>query len=374
LEDEKFMRMALDLAKRGCGFVSPNPMVGAVIVKDGRVIGQGYHERYGELHAERNALAHCTEPPEGATMYVTLEPCCHHGKQPPCVDAILEAKIARVVIGSADPNPLVSGGGVRILKEHGVKVEEDVLREECDAINPIFFHYIRTGRPYVVMKYAMTLDGKIAAYTGESKWITGEEARAHVQTQRHRFRGIMVGVGTVLADDPLLTCRMKGGRNPIRIICDSKLRTPLDSQIVRTAAEVETILATCCVDTARYAAYEKKGCTVLPVKGQKKKDDQEGRVDLNDLMEQLGKRQIDSILLEGGGTLNWSALENGVVNAVQAYVAPKLFGGRDAKSPVEGCGVALPAEAALLSDVTVTKLGADILLEGEVREHVHRNC
>jgi diaminohydroxyphosphoribosylaminopyrimidine deaminase/5-amino-6-(5-phosphoribosylamino)uracil reductase len=368
LEDEKYMRMALELAKKGCGFVSPNPMVGAVIVKDKRVIGQGYHERYGQLHAERNALAHCTESPEGAVMYVTLEPCCHHGKQPPCVDAILESGIARVVIGSADPNPLVSGGGIRILREHGVEVKEDVLREECDAINPIFFHYIRTGRPYVVMKYAMTLDGKIAAYTGASKWITGEEARAHVQTQRHRFRGIMVGVGTVLADDPLLTCRMEGGRNPIRIVCDSKLRTPLTSRIVQTAGEVETILATCCQDAERYADYEKKGCMILPVKAQA------GQVDLADLMEQLGRRQIDSILLEGGGTLNWSALEKGIVNAVQAYIAPKIFGGKDAKSPVEGSGVALPAEAARLSHTTITRLGEDFLLEGEVKDHVYGNC
>jgi diaminohydroxyphosphoribosylaminopyrimidine deaminase/5-amino-6-(5-phosphoribosylamino)uracil reductase len=283
------------------------------------------------------------------------------------VDAILEAKIARVVIGSADPNPLVSGGGIRILREHGVEVEENVLREECDAINPIFFHYIRTGLPYVVMKYAMTLDGKIAAYTGESKWITGEAARAHVQTQRHRFRGIMVGVGTVLADDPLLTCRMEGGRNPVRIICDSKLRTPLSSQIVQTAAEVETIIATCEQDAKKYADYEKQGCTVLAVK------ERDGHVDLPDLMGQLGQRKIDSILLEGGGTLNWSALENGLVNAVQAYIAPKILGGKDAKSPVEGCGVELPSEAALLKNTTITKLGEDFLLEGEVREHVHRN-
>jgi diaminohydroxyphosphoribosylaminopyrimidine deaminase/5-amino-6-(5-phosphoribosylamino)uracil reductase len=332
-----------------------------VIVRNGRIIGQGYHEKYGQLHAERNALADCTEAPEGATMYVTLEPCCHQGKQPPCVDAILEAGIARVVIGSADPNPLVSGKGVRILRAHGVEVTEDVLREECDAINPIFFHYIQTGRPYVVMKYAMTLDGKIAAYTGASKWITEEEARNHVQTQRHRFRGIMVGVGTVLTDDPLLTCRMEGGRNPIRIICDSRLRTPLTSQIVQTAGEVETILATCCTDTARYAEYEKQGCRILPVK------ELAGQIDLEDLMEQLGKQKIDSILLEGGGTLNWSALEKGIVNAVQAYIAPKLFGGKDAKSPVEGRGVALPAEAVQLTNTRITKLGEDFLLEGEIK-------
>ena len=187
MKDEEYMRLAIDLAEKGCGFVSPNPMVGAVIVKDGEIIGKGWHERYGQPHAERNALASCTKSPKGAVMYVTLEPCCHHGKQPPCVDAILEAEIARVVVGSADPNPLVAGNGIRILKEHGVEVTENVLRKECDSINPIFFHYIQTKRPYVVMKYAMTLDGKIAAFTGLSKWITGEAAREHVQTLRHRF-------------------------------------------------------------------------------------------------------------------------------------------------------------------------------------------
>ena len=184
-------------------------------------------------------------------MYVTLEPCCHHGKQPPCVEAILEAGIRRVVVGSADPNPLVAGKGVALLRSHGVEVTENVLREECDALNRIFFHYITTGWPFVSMKYAMTMDGKIAACTGASKWGTGETARSHVQQQRHRFRGIMVGVGTVLADDPLLTCRMENGRDPVRIICDTNLRTPPQAQVVVTADQIPTILATCCTDPKR---------------------------------------------------------------------------------------------------------------------------
>ena len=202
------MRRAIELAKKGEGFTSPNPMVGAVIVKDGCIIGEGYHERYGGLHAERNALASVTESPKGAVIYVTLEPCCHYGKQPPCVDAILEAGIARVVTGSDDPNPLVAGKGFKRLIEHGVEVTTHVEKEACDALNPVFFHYIQTGIPYVAMKYAMTMDGKIAAYTGQSKWITGEEARAFVQKLRHRYTGIMAGAGTVLADDPRLTCRI----------------------------------------------------------------------------------------------------------------------------------------------------------------------
>ena len=209
MTDEYYMRRAIALAQKGEGQVSPNPLVGAVIVKDEEIIGEGYHERYGQLHAERNALAHCTKSPKGATIYVTLEPCCHHGKQPPCTDALLAAGIRRVVIGSKDPNPLVHGKGIRILREHGVEVTEHVLEKECDAENEVFFHYMQTKLPFVILKYAMTLDGKIATYTGASRWVTGEAARAHVHRMRNRYRAIMVGVGTVLADDPMLTCRLK---------------------------------------------------------------------------------------------------------------------------------------------------------------------
>ena len=367
MTDREYMSLALDEAGKGVGWTSPNPMVGAVIVKNGRIIGRGYHQRCGELHAERNALAACIEDPRGAEMYVTLEPCCHTGRQPPCVNAILEAGIRRVIIGSADPNPLVAGKGVRILRENGVQVTENVLREECDRLNEVFLHYIRTKRPFVVMKYAMTLDGKIAAYTGASKWITGEEARAHVQTQRHRYRGIMVGVGTVLADDPLLTCRMEGGRDPVRIICDSHLRTPLDSRIVQTARRVPTILATCDTLPEQQAPYLEAGCTILSVPGP------DGRVDLPRLMELLGRQELDSILLEGGGTLNWAALQSGIVQKVQAYIAPKLFGGSGAKTPVEGQGFASPAEAVQLKNSTITRLGPDILIESEVDTVVHRD-
>lgn len=360
LTDEKYMRLALELAEKGRGWVSPNPVVGAVIVRDdGTVIAEGYHERYGELHAERNALKHCTESPDGATMYVTLEPCCHHGRQPPCTDAILEAGIRRVVVGSGDPNPIVAGKGIRILREHGVEVTEGVLREECNAINEIFFHYIQTNTPYVVMKYAMTLDGKIAAYTGKSQWITGETARAHVQELRGKLYGIMAGVGTVLADDPLLTCRIPGARTPVRIICDTHLRTPLTSKIVNTAAEVPTIIATASEDADLIRSYEEKGCRILQTA-----KTESGTIDLRELMKKLGSEKIDSILLEGGGTLNWSALESGIVNRVMAYVSPKLFGGRDAKTPVEGQGVSAPPLAVHLKNTTVTRLGEDFLIEG----------
>ena len=360
MNDEKYMAMAIELALRGRGWTSPNPMVGAVIVKNGKVIGKGWHEKYGQLHAERNALTDCSESPEGAEIYVTLEPCCHHGKQPPCTDALIEAGIKRVVVGSGDPNPLVAGKGIEILKSHGIEVAEGILRDECKKINKVFFHYIQTGTPYVTMKYAMTLDGKIAAYTGKSKWVTGEEAREHVQLQRHINSGIMVGVGTVLADDPLLTCRIPGGKNPVRIICDSQLRTPLTSQIVKTAGEISTILATCCSDETAHQPYVKAGCRILTV-GQKN-----GRVDLTELMKRLGSEKIDSILLEGGGTLNWSAVESGIVQKIQAYAAPKLFGGSSAKTPVEGRGFPSPAESVKIINSTIIRLGDDFLIEGEV--------
>ena len=367
MKEQEYMRLALEFAKKGCGWTAPNPMVGAVIVKNGRIIGQGWHERYGELHAERNALAACSESPEGATMYVTLEPCCHHGKQPPCVDAILQAGIARVVVGSADANPLVSGKGIQILRKHGVSVTQNVLREQCDKLNEVFFHYIETKRPFVVMKYAMTMDGKIAAYTGASKWVTGEAARMHVQQLRHRYSAIMVGAGTVLADDPMLNCRMPNGRNPIRIICDTRLRTPLTAKVVTSAGQTPTILATCCTELEKRMAYERAGCRVVTV------NEKSGHVDLQHLMEKLGQAQIDSILLEGGGVLNWAAIESGIVQKVCAYITPKLFGGQNAKTPIEGKGVPAPADAFRLKNSIITRLGDDFLIESEVMPNVYRD-
>ena len=367
-QDRQYMKMALELAQKGMGFTAPNPMVGAVIVKNGRIIGQGYHRKYGELHAEREALAACTEEPKGASIYVTLEPCCHYGKQPPCVNAILEAGIRRVIIGSSDPNPLVAGKGIRILKDHGIEVTENILKEECDKLNEAFFYYIQNKKPYVVMKYAMTMDGKIAAYTGESKWVTGEAARIHVQEQRLKYTGIMVGVGTVLADDPMLTCRLENSRNPVRIICDSHLRTPLTSKIVRTAETIPTILASSSKDQQKIKNYEELGCQVLYV------PEKNGHIDLNRLMELLGAAKIDSILLEGGGSLNWSALESGIVQKVQTYIAPKLFGGEEAKTPVEGKGFPDPASAVLLKNSEIIRLGDDFLIESEVKRNVYGNC
>ncbi len=359
MTDIEFMQLAVGLARKGCGWVNPNPMVGAVIVKDNRIIGQGYHQKYGTLHAERNAIASCETSPKGATLYVTLEPCCHYGKTPPCTEAIIESGIRRVVIGSSDPNPLVAGKGVKFLRSQGIEVTEHLLKEECDALNKSFFHYIQTGTPYVVMKYAMTLDGKIATRTGKSRWITGEAARRRVHEDRHRYSAIMAGIGTVLTDDPLLTCRIENGRNPLRIVCDTNLRTPLQARIVKSTNLAGTLLATAVADPQKHRPYLEAGCdvTVLPVK--------DGHIDLNCLMRALGERSIDSILLEGGGTLNWSALQSGIVNKVEAYISPKLFGG-NGKTPVAGLGVDLPDEAFRLSWSAITPVGEDILLESEV--------
>ena len=355
--ERKYMERAIELAKRARGFTSPNPMVGAVIVKDGKVIGEGYHERCGELHAERNALASLTESAEGATIYVTLEPCCHYGKTPPCTEAIIEHKLAKVVIGSRDPNPLVSGKGAAILRKAGIEVVEDFIREECDAINPIFFHYITTKRPYVAMKYAMTMDGKIATRTGASKWITGEAARNHVQTLRHAYKGIMVGIGTVLADNPMLNCRMQGGIDPVRIVCDTHLRIPMDCQIVQTADTIETILATSTNEKEKIDQLIKKGVQILQI------PEKDGCIDLNLLMQTLGEKGIDSILLEGGGRLNDSFLREKLIQKAYVYLAPKIFGGEDAKTPVEGIGVSLPEQSANFKLQQIQQIEEDILLE-----------
>lgn len=366
MAEEQFMKRAIELAKQGAGWTAPNPLVGAVVVKNGRVIGEGYHRKYGELHAERNALAACTEDPAGATLYVTLEPCCHYGKTPPCTEIIIEKKIAKVVIGSRDPNPKVAGKGARILREHGIEVVEDYMREACDALNPVFFHYITTKTPYVVLKFAMTLDGKIATRTGASKWITGEAARNHVHQLRGRYAGILAGIGTVLADDPMLNCRIDGAYQPLRIILDSHLRIPMGSRLVRSAKEYP-LLIVCNESTrereegaSRIQKLEEAGAKVwtLPEKN--------GHPDLNVLMQRLGEEKIDSVLIEGGGTVNEAALKAHIVHHVYAYIAPKIFGGEDAKTPVEGSGIRLPQECANLRLAKITVLLNDMLLEYDV--------
>lgn len=375
---QDYMRIAIEEAKKGEGFTNPNPLVGAVLVKNGKVIGKDYHHKCGEFHAERNAILNCKEDLHGAAIYVTLEPCCHFGKTPPCTQIIIESGITEVYIGSYDPNPKVNGGGIQQLKDAGIKVITEVLKEECDALNPIFFHYIEKKEPYVVLKYAMTADGKIATHTGASKWITGEASRARVQRSRKIYSGIMVGIGTVLADDPMLTCRLENSINPTRIICDSRLRIPITSNIVKTAKEVPTIIACKTWENKKSqetqesreeeaaklrkkrSALEEAGCEIIEL------PESESGIDLKALMGVLGEKGIDSVLLEGGSNLNFSALRAGIVNRVESYIAPKLFGGADAKTPVGGAGVDLPKEAFRLKSPKVTQIEEDILIEWEV--------
>ncbi|MBQ7102948.1 MAG: bifunctional diaminohydroxyphosphoribosylaminopyrimidine deaminase/5-amino-6-(5-phosphoribosylamino)uracil reductase RibD [Anaerotignum sp.] len=362
MSNEIYMRRAVELAKLGIGAVDPNPLVGAVIVKNGRIIGEGYHICCGDLHAERNAFANCTEDPANADLYVTLEPCCHQGRTSPCTDIILEKRIRRVFIGSHDPNPKVCGKGTALLRQNGVEVIEEFLQEECDALNPIFFHYITKKMPYVAIKYAITADGKLATITGASQWITGEKSRQHVHQLRHQYMGILVGIGTVLADDPMLNCRIPDGRNPVRIICDSHLRLPLESRICKTASEIKTIVAYTKASAEKITALAKAGIQLWQM------PEKNGHVFLPALMEKLAEAEISSILAEGGGEIHFSLLEEHLVQKVYVYFAPKIFGGTNAKTPVGGAGISFPNEAFRLKPTSLQYFNEDLLLEFDVLE------
>lgn len=369
--DSKYMKRSLELAERGAGYTNPNPLVGAVMVKEGRIIGEGYHEIYGGPHAEVNAFRHATEDVKGATMYVTLEPCSHHGKTPPCANAIVEKGIKKVIIGLKDPNPLVAGRGIKILTENGIEVVTGVLEEEGRKQNEIFLKYIITGLPFCIMKTAMTLDGKIAAYTGDAKWITGELSRKYVHQLRHRVAGIMVGVGTVLADDPFLTTRLEHGqgRDAARIIIDSNARIPTEAKVLTLQSNAKTIIAvTDKADSGKIRTLTDKGVEIITT------PQKNGRVDLAFLMKELGERKIDSILLEGGSELNYSALEEGIVDKVNAFIAPKIIGGNSAKTPVGGEGKAYISEATPLKDIDFHRFGDDIMIEGYVRKGDNDAC
>lgn len=352
--DKIYMREAIKEAKRGLGFTNPNPLVGAVIVKDGKIISRGYHARYGELHAERNAINNATEDIKGADMYVTLEPCSHYGKQPPCCEAIAEAGIKRVYIGSRDPNPKVCGKGVEYLKKHGIEVFEDVLRDECDKINNIFFHYITTGMPYVIMKIAMTADGKTASKTGHSKWITNSISRENSHLTRKRVSAIMIGINTVLEDNPMLNCRCDNPKHPLRVVCDNNLRIPLDCNLVRTANEIPTLVATVSNDVDKIDKLRKCGVEIVKTNGEK--------VNLTELMTELGNRKIDSVLVEGGSTLHWSMLEENLTDELHLYIAPKIIGGKDAKTAVGGIGLESVNDTFTFTSPEIELLGDDILI------------
>lgn len=360
------MRIALSLAAKGAGGVNPNPLVGAVIVHNDTIIGNGYHEQYGGPHAEINAIRNAAGNIKGATLYVTLEPCSHYGKTPPCADALIAAQISKVFVAMADPNPLVAGKGIEKLKENGIDVVVGLLETEAKELNRVFIKYIETRKPYVVLKAAMSLDGKIATYSGHSKWISCEKSRQYIHTLRNELKGIMVGVNTVITDDPELTTRLENGkgRNPVRIVVDSRGRIPLSAKILQNPNDNPTIIATTALFPERKKAFlEDSGHMVLTL------PDVDGQVDLVSLMNELGNLKIDGILLEGGGTLNESALKSGIVDEVQFIIAPLLLGGHDAISPVEGKGFNTIDQGILLDQLTTKQIGTDILIIGKVNKN-----
>ncbi|MDF2882916.1 MAG: ribD [Clostridiaceae bacterium] len=361
--DVRYMKRALELAEKGAGYTNPNPLVGAVIVKNEKIIGEGYHQVFGSSHAEVNAFKNATEDVKGATMYVTLEPCSHYGKTPPCANAIVEKGIKKVIIGLVDPNPQVSGRGIKILQDNGIEVITGVLEEKGRKLNEIFLKYITTKLPFCTMKTAMTLDGKIAAYTGDSRWVTGELSRKYVHQLRHRMSGIMVGIGTVLADDPMLTTRFDNGegRDPVRIIVDTRARIPLEAKVLNVTSKARTIIAASeKAHSEKLKALEEKGAEVIiaPLKS--------GKVDLSFLMKALGERNIDSVLLEGGSELNYAALQEDIVDKVNAFIAPKIVGGSSSKTPVGGEGKAYMKDAFLLNEIDIHRFGEDIMIEGYI--------
>ncbi len=361
--DRHYMQRALELAQRGLGYVSPNPLVGCVIVRDGEVVGEGYHRRFGGPHAEIEALQAAGARAHGATLYVTLEPCCHQGKTPPCVDAIVQAGIRHVVVAMRDPNPLVNGGGIGHLRAAGIAVTEGVCEAEARRINEVFAYYITTQRPFVILKSAVTLDGKIATRRGASRWITGEPARLEAHRLRHAVDAIMVGIGTVLQDDPQLTTRLpdRCGVNPLRVVVDSRLRLPLTAQVAMVAPDRHTLVATTpAAMAAKRAQLQARGVEIWSLPAY---DD--GRVDLEALLVQLGERGIASVLVEGGATLSARLLCRGLVNKVIFFMAPKLLGG-DGLSVIGPCGIETMDHAIPLHRLHVRQVGDDIMLEAYV--------
>jgi diaminohydroxyphosphoribosylaminopyrimidine deaminase / 5-amino-6-(5-phosphoribosylamino)uracil reductase len=358
-----YMKKAITLAKKGIGFVNPNPLVGALIVKNGQIIGEGYHQAYGGPHAEVNAFLDAKEDVEGADMYVTLEPCAHFGKTPPCALKIIEKKIKRVFIGALDPNPLVNGMGVQMLKDAGIEVVSGIMEQDIIKQNEIFMHYIKDKMPFVAIKYAMTMDGKIATYTKDSKWITNEKSRAFVHELRHRYMAIMVGIQTVIQDDPMLNTRREHmiSRDPIRIIIDKDGMIPIQSKVVQTASIQPTWVV-----LGKHVSSETKHLLkhhhvkVIEM-------DANPHIHLNDLMLYLGNEKVDSILIEGGSGLLGSAIDYQIVHKAYMFMAPKLIGGKDALSPIGGEGISSMKQAHHLKKTTLYQFDDDIMIEGYLK-------
>lgn len=360
-KDIYYMKKAIELAKNGEGFVNPNPLVGCVIVKDDNIIGKGYHEKFGSNHAEINAINSANQSLRDTTLYVNLEPCSHYGKTPPCVDKIIKNNIKRVVISTLDPNPIVCGNGVKKLRDNNIDVTVGILEKEAKQLNEIFFYYIKTKKPLCIVKSAVSLDGKIATKSLESKWISNESSRYLSHKYRNKYQGIMVGINTVLNDNPLLTCRLnqENVSHPVRIIIDTNLKLPLDSKLVKDKTS-KTIVFTCCEDIEKSSVLRKNNIEVLvsPKKNT--------MVDLEFVMYKLGELKIDSVLVEGGATLNDSLFRNKLVDKVKLFLSPKIIGGKNAPTFVSGEGINHLSDSTQLVINNITLMDGDILIESDV--------
>jgi diaminohydroxyphosphoribosylaminopyrimidine deaminase / 5-amino-6-(5-phosphoribosylamino)uracil reductase len=348
-----WMRRALALAERGRGYVEPNPLVGAVVVRDGQIVGEGWHQRFGEAHAEVNAIAEAGEAARGATLFVTLEPCCHRGKTPPCTEALLRAGVARVVLAMLDPFPLVSGQGAAQLRAAGVTVEEGMVEAEARRLNAPYLTLLHNGRPFVLAKWAMTLDGKIATRTGDSQWISNNESRRRVHELRGRMDAILIGIGTALADDPQLTARPPGPRTATRIVLDRHCRLPLTSHLAKTASIVPTLIVTTPTAPAEaVAALEAMGCEVLRLP------------DVASLLAELGRRRMTNLLVEGASGVLGSFLDAQLIDEVHVFIAPRLAGGAAARTPIGGLGVETISQALNVNDWEVESIAGDLYIRG----------
>jgi len=358
VDDQYYMQLALDLARRTKGQTSPNPVVGAVVVKDGRIIGMGAHLKAGEPHAEVHALNMAGTEAENSTLYVTLEPCSHHGKTPPCAGRIIKEKVKRVVVGSVDPNPLVSGNGVNLLSEAGIEVTVGVLEKEAKQINEFFNKYITTRLPFVTVKTAMTLDGKIATSTGDSRWITGESSRNYVHELRHQYDAILVGIGTVLKDNPALTVRTKQrGINPIRVVIDTHLNIPNEAKLITDQEAPTWIFTTKQANVEKVAKLRDKGIEVILTSG---KDS----IPMKEVLQYLGKKQITSVFVEGGASIIGSLFDEQLVDKYIGFIAPKIIGGLDAKTTIGGKGLDLMSKATQLNQIEIKQFEQDLCIVG----------
>ncbi|MBT2694827.1 bifunctional diaminohydroxyphosphoribosylaminopyrimidine deaminase/5-amino-6-(5-phosphoribosylamino)uracil reductase RibD [Bacillus sp. ISL-55] len=358
MNDQDYMSLAIKLASATEGQTSPNPKVGAVLVKKGQIIGMGAHLKAGEHHAEVHAIQMAGEKASGATLYVTLEPCSHFGKTPPCSNLVIESGIKKVFVASVDPNPLVGGAGIKRMREAGIEVEVGLLEEEAIALNMVFFHYISTGLPYVTLKSAASLDGKIATVTGESKWITGEEARKDVHQFRHTYDAILVGVNTVIKDNPSLTTRLEaGGKNSIRVILDSTLRTPLESGVITDQAAPTIIVTGADAEPEKAEKFKEQGIEIIKL--------ETAKVGIKDMLGKLGERGVTSVYVEGGAEVHGSFLKEKAFQQVITYIAPKLIGGKNAPAAYGGEGIARIEDTVPLKIIDVKQIGQDIRIIAE---------